>query len=385
MSVVDDDGTLITGTGRKIPALHTSAAMFLNQTTVLYGPSKTGKSVAVKHIMHELKDHIEQIIVVSPTEPANKSYEGFVDAPLIHYRLHLADPANPKKDDGTRGAVRFLDAVWSRQEMMVSIYRRANNPDVLAALFARLPKAISMGGLAHIRDINQRRETVIAQVRKKYALDVPRLETKVKEANDKFREMLVLIYKKYIAPQYAALWARTDLTPDERCSLTYLSFNPRLLLVLDDCAAQFKPLREKEIFRKFFYQNRHSFISLVICCQDDTDLGTNLRKNVFTSVFSEAVVCRSNFERTSNQFPKSTKALINEITDDVYHDRYRMLAYIREDAAQQHFYHIMFPQHRKFRFGSDAAHELCESVQSVGVAVDKENPYYEHFHTGAPA
>jgi hypothetical protein len=352
--------------------------MFIDRTIAIYGPSKTGKTVITKHIMNAVNGHIEQIIIIAPSEPSNRSYEGFVDPPFIHYRLYLADPANPKKDDGARGALRFLEAVWKRQEMMAAIYTRANNAAVLASLYDRLPKTARVEGMKYIDSINVKRGRVIEQVRKQYSTDAGRCEEKVKDVNEKFKKMLVLLYKKYIAPHYEEIWEKKDLTEDERYSLTYLNFNPRLLLIFDDCAAQLKPFFNKDIFRLLFYQNRHSFITVVLCCQDDTDLPTNLRKNAFLSFFTEPIVCVSNFERTSNKFPKSTRQYVADIVNDVFKG-HRKMAYIREDDNRQHFYHVLFPYPKPFHFGSNALHELCGTVQSNGVSMDKENPYFEYF------
>jgi hypothetical protein len=262
--------------------------------------------------------------------------------------------------------------------MMGAIYTRANNAELLAKLYGRLPRASRVEGLRYIEVINAKRARVVDRVRKQFAGEPGRRDEKVKDVNEKFKKMLVLLYKKYIAPFYAELWDRDDLSEDERYSLGYLNFNPRLLLIFDDCAAELKPFFNKEIFRLLFYRNRHSFITVIVCCQDDTDLPTNLRKNAFVSFFTEQIVCLSNFERSSNKFPKPTKLLVGEIAADVYRGN-RKLAYIREDDRRQHFYYVHFPFPKPFRFGSDASHELCEAVQSVGVAMDKENPYYERF------
>lgn len=378
MSDLDEEGVLITESGKKIPSLVIGASMFIDRTIAIYGPSKTGKTVITKHIMKVVNGHIGQIIVIAPSEASNRSYEGFVDPALILYRLYTPDPAHPKKDDGAKGGLRYLEAVWKRQEMMAAIYTRANNADILAKLYGRLPKNIRDEGIKHIGNINIKRERVNDRIRKQYVTEPGRCDEKIKDVNEKFKKMLVLLYKKYIAPLYEDLWGLDDLSDDERHSLTYLNFNPRLLLIFDDCAAQLKPYFNKDIFRLLFYQNRHSFITVVICCQDDTDLPTNLRKNAFLSFFTEQIVCISNFDRSSNNFPKSTKSFINNIVSDVFKG-HRKLAYIREDDQRQHFYHVQFPFPKPFLFGSDALHELCDSIQSVGVSMDKENPYYDRF------
>ena len=378
MSDLDSHGDLRTEKGKRLPRLNVMPAMFIDKTVALYGPSKTGKTVIIKNILKELKDSIEQVLVIAPSEPSNRSYDGFVDPQFIHYRLYMADPANPKKDDGAKGGLRFLEAVWKRQEMMAAIYTRANDSEVLSKLYGRLSKPVKSEVQGHIDTINDKRSKVTDHVRKQYAQEPGKREAKVKEVNEKFKKMLVLLYKKYITPHYEELWDRGDLTESERYSLNYLSFNPRLLLIFDDCAAQLKPYFSKDIFRLLFYQNRHSFITVVICCQDDTDLPANLRKNAFISFFTEPIICISNFERSSNQFSKPTKAFVAEITPDVFRGN-RKLAYIREDESRQHFYHVEFPFPKPFRFGSSASHELCDSVQSEGVSMDKENPFYDKF------
>ncbi len=378
MSDLDAEGCLLTEAGKKIPRLALSAPMFIDKTIIIYGPSGTGKTVIAKTVMNLVKDHIEQVLTVSPNELTNRSYDGVVDPPLLYLRAYLPDPANPKKDDGTKGTIRFLEAVWARQMMMRAVYERANNADVLSRLFGRLPRDVRRDGVRVIDRLNKKRSHVVARVRQQFADDTGRRDEKVKEVNEKFKKMLVLIYKKYITPYYSELFAIEALSEDELYSLTYLQFNPRLLFVLDDCAADLKPMFNKEIFRKLFYQGRHASITTILMAQDDTDVPANLRKNAFVSIFTDPIACTSNFERQTNKFSKDTKRYVAELLADVFVGN-RKLAYIREDPRRQHFYHVEVPYPKPFRFGSEALHELCDSVRNSGVTMDKENPYYEKF------
>jgi hypothetical protein len=373
-----EEGTFVSERGHQVPALRITPALFIDRSIVLYGPTKSGKTLMTKHIMSTVRTHIEQIIIISPSEPTNQSYQGFVDPPFIHYRMYLPDPANPKKTNSTADAVRFLESIWARQEMQASIYTRANNGEVLAGLFARLPASVRAEGVRLIRSINAKRGVFVARVREQFAGSPGRRADKEKEVNDKFRKMLILIYKKYITPSYADLWRDESLTEAERCSLNYLNLNPRLLLIFDDCAAQLKQIFTKEIFRNLFYRGRHSFITTVICCQDDTDMPTNLRKNAFISFFMTPIVCKANFGRASNSFSKPTKQLIEEISDELFQGN-RKLAYIREDDRRHHIYHVEVPYPVPFRFGSAASHELCDAVASDGDTIDRENPFYDQF------
>jgi hypothetical protein len=378
MSGLNEFRELVLESERKVPELKVSPSLFIDRTIAIYGPSKTGKTVIIKHIMKTVDTFIEQVLIIAPSEPSNRAYEGFVESPFIHYRLYLADPKNPKKDDGAKGALRFLEAVWKRQEMMAAIYTRANSIAILLDLFNKLPKDTRKDAMKHIDVINKKKNNMVEKIKKQYMNEQGRRDEKIKEINEKFKKMLTLLYKKYITPHYDELYRQKHLTEDEKYSLYYLNFNPRLLLIFDDCAAQLKPFFNKEIFRMLFYQNRHSFITVIISCQDDTDLPTNLRKNSFISFFTEPIVCTSNFERSSNQFSKPTRAFISEMVPALFKG-HRKLAYIREDDTQQQFYHVQFPFPKKFRFGSNALAELCDSVKCDGITMDKDNPFYNRF------
>ncbi|NBP85256.1 MAG: hypothetical protein EBU54_08710 [Mycobacteriaceae bacterium] len=262
--------------------------------------------------------------------------------------------------------------------MMAAIYTRANNPENLAGLYRKLPREARRRGDAVVAALDAQRARVAERVRRAAGGDPSRCDEKLKEVTAKFKKMLTLVYKKFVAPGYEELWARDDISEDERYSLAYLTFNPRLLLIFDDCAAQLKPFFTKDIFRMLFYQNRHSFITVILSCQDDTDLPANLRKNAFVSFFTEPVVCASNFERASNKFSKPARAYVAEIAPEVFRGN-RKLAYIREDERRQHFYHFECPYPKPFRFGSDALRELTESVQSTGVSMDSSNPFFASF------
>lgn len=369
---------LVTESGKRIPELQLQPSHFLDRVSVLYGPTKTGKTVIVKHAMKLVSGHIDQVFIISPTEPSNRSYEGMVDSPLIHYRLWMPDPSHPKKDDEKKGAARFLEAIYQRQEMMAAIYTRANELETLARLYSRLSKEVRVEGLKNVEILNKKRERAIEAIRKQFSEDAARREEKIKESNEKFKQILALLYKKYIVPHYEVLMSQRGLSEDEKYSLQYLNFNPRMLLVFDDCAAQLKPLFNKEIFRKVFYQGRHVFISCIICCQDDTDLPANLRKNALVSIFTDPVVASSNFDRTSNKFSKPAKQYVQEILPEVFQG-HRKLAYIREDDKRQNFYHITATKFPNFKFGSLALRELCSLVKASGVTMDRENNYFKYF------
>lgn len=380
MNDLDSNHYLYTDNGKRIPELNINPKAYIDKTIVIYGPSKTGKTVITKNIMKIVSNYIEQILVIAPSEPSNRSYEGFVESPFIHYKLYISDPNSTgisKKDDSKERSFAFLESIWKRQEMMAAIYTRTNKIEVITSLFSHVVPHIKEEGESIINNINKKRDAAIEEIYNKYSDNSGICDSKTKELNGMYDDLLIQLYKKYIHIDYENVW-QSELSEDERYSLQYLCFNPRLLLIFDDCAAQLKPFFSKEIFRKLFYQNRHGFITLIICCQDDTDLPTNLRKNAFINFFTEPVVCLSNFERSSNNYSKPAKSFVTEIIPSVFKG-YRKMAYIREDDNSNFFYHITFDYPHMFKFGSKALHELCEVVKNTGTTMDTSNPFYDYF------
>jgi hypothetical protein len=370
-----------TASGARVAPLSLHPGMFIDRTTTLYGPSKTGKTVIIKAIMALLNDHVPEVLVVAPTEPTNRSYAGTVDAPLIQYRMYLPPEVPPKKKpagDERAGALRFLNAVWQRQEMKAAISTRVNDPRVLRGLFERArrfdPHAARAGDEALSR-LARNRDRMLGALSS--SLTGAARTAALAAATEKFDDMLVLVYKKHITPLRDELWRVHGLDEDEMYTLNYLHFNPRLLLIFDDCAAELKPFFSSDAFRKIFYQNRHVKITALIACQDDTDLPSNLRKNSFVNFFTTEQVTSSNFTRVSNRYPKAEQQFATDIGAELFRDPHRKLAYIREDPHK--FYYVKIPPLPAFHFGSAAVRELCAAVGQEGVAMDQSNPFFSRF------
>jgi hypothetical protein len=368
---------VVTSSGEVIPPFDISAQRLVDRTLLLFGPSGTGKTAIIKTFLHSLRSMVDVVIVVCPTQLANQSYDGYVHPALIHTQFGIVDPkASKSAKSPTSMAVSFLEQIMTRQEMIASTYRKANKLDVLATIYARLSREARHKGDRDIATFNSKREKLLSQLEKQSGP----ASAQVKKASEKLDRVLALIYKKHIAPEVEDLLAKKNLTSDEVWTLTYLHLNPRIVLVLDDCAAGLGGLQSKEAFRQLFYQGRHLYITVILSCQDDTDLIPGLRKNVFVSIFTSAETSNANFNRASNNFGKATRKRSEEVTAAVFSaGEHCKVAYIREDPTQQHFYMLRCKIPPPTIFGSRALAELCARVSTQDVAMDSKNPYYNDF------
>jgi hypothetical protein len=375
---------LITRNGHAVPEAPLTPAAYMRRTTVLYGPSGAGKSVGITAIMKLLAPEIDNVVVISPTEPVNQTYRGIVPGTLIHTAMYAKDPRGPdkkRKNDEALGAERFLQTVWDRQEMAVAMHRLASDERILATLFARTPTRVLEVGRQHLGQIDARSREATSLVRRQYAGDPGVRDSKVNAIEAACRAAHVRTYQRLLGGERAELLRRPDLTQDEVYALQNLTTNPHMLLIFDDCASDLKPLWQTTVFRKLFYQNRHQYITILMSCQDDTDLPSNLRKNVFMSFFATQVACSANFTRASNSYAPLVRDQAADVARAVYETKYRMLAYQRDDPTQRVFYHVRFPIAGNFRFGNPALWELCERIVSDKATVNANNRFLQSFNT----
>lgn len=351
------DNVVVCRDGKRVPEFTVNPSKFMDKTIVLYGKSNSGKTTLVKFILHTLKDKVPIAFVVSPTEPSNKAYEDFIDRTMIHYDLVIDN----KHEDQC-----FLYCLWSWQSLRAGIYNKVKRLDILKTLYGRYPDSATDTMLSKVK---QKKESLVRSAH-------PSKKTDIEGQCD---ELTLQIYRNYINKNKSRLNAIKDqLTEDEKYSLKYINLNPRIVIIFDDCSAELKPYFNRPMFRKLFYQSRHSYITPIFTMQDDSDLSPNLRKNVAINIFTQGIVAASNFTRASNKFSKDVINYANSIIADVFVG-HRKLIYVENDSNKQHFYWFTAKQVAPFKFGSSTLNELCRLVKSEGGALDSTNPYMSKF------
>ena len=373
-------GSIYTEEGTEVPPLHFTSDMLLDKSIVLYGASKSGKTVFIKHIMDLLREHVSQCILVSPSEPANNAYRDYMPRALTHYAMKAPDPKNPRKMlEGDAGAIQFLTNIWQRQEMLVQIYEQANSLANLRSLTGRLSASARAEIQKALDPANTKRASTMRKLEKRYRGQSGELKEQRRKVNEMFEQVERSMYKSHIWASFKQLWSCEDLSDSEKIALQYIDLNPRMVLVLDDCGADLKAIMNKPIFKRLFYRNRHVRLTVIFAFQDDTDLVTNLRKNAFVSICCDRVSAEALFTRGSNNFSSDVKKKVKEIVTPVYEERYRKLAYIRDDPRKINFYHCMATPPKGHMFPCGAILEFCQQVERSGATADTNNPYFGSF------
>ncbi len=324
--------------------LHISYERFIDKVTVLYGESGTGKSSIIVDILHSLKDHIEQIIVISPTDPQNGTYgKGLVPTPFIHYVINET----------------LLADIWDRQEALVSIWAKANSPKIIMQLFNRIPN------IGHVK-------AALAEIMRKFT----EYKTSMQESDDpahivnhkialeeeKCHTLLRAICKKAICVHSAKL-LKLRLSEQEEFCLKYINLNPKLVLIFDDCTEQLKKFKANPTLQKIFYQGRHVQITCIIACHTDKALDPELKKNARVSIFTEPGSARAYFDRPSHNFDKSQKIMAHRLIGSTFTNvkPYQKIVWVRDERS---LYSLTADKRPGFKFGSPIIREYAKKIEA---------------------
>lgn len=347
---------------------------FINKLTLIFGPSQTGKTVFIKALMKLLQNDIDLGIVVSETEPSNRSYDGFIPSCMIHTQLKFVDgPSSISSKKSVEHKENFLNTIWEWQSERVKFYNVANNLENLIPLAKRIDKDKFKSSYKQILKL---REKTFKKIRKEN--DEVSASEKIEKLNKQYDELIRGICKNIVRKNIKYINVE-KLKEKEKVCVNYVDFNPKILIIFDDCAAELKNIQKTDIFRKYFYQGRHNKITTVICCQDDTDIDANLRKNAFNTIFTEPKVTRSYFERAANNFSKGDKSSANKAIDTIFSTEYRLFVYIRD--SRNPYYHLKVEKVKKFRFGNVDLWNYCDSIKRDENELNGDSSFFSDFNT----
>lgn len=328
------------------------AVHLLDVVSLMLGESKTGKSWIINDALFKLKPFIGQGIVFSPTNDQNKLYDGVFPRPSI-FRAPTEE---------------LLETIFKRQDARAAVYRKANNPDSLKKLFLRIkdPKYAAV-----IKSLSKNKIRLLGEVKQ----DDPQRTDKIKAINDKCISFMIAFYRAGISKHLIKLSKMKNLDEDEQFTIKHINFNPRIVLVFDDCTPEVKKLAKTDIMQKLFYQGRHSFITALIAIHTDKALPPEAKKNAFNLIFTAREALYAYLRLKSNDVTKQEEIRAQAACAEAMSEPHQKLIWIREDKK---FYKYKAPKHDKFRFGDDEFWEYCDKIENDPNALDETNEFLEN-------
>jgi hypothetical protein len=362
----DDTRDLKTPGGIVVPWLEKTADNYLDKTTFLFGGSNSGKSTIIEEILYLCKDYIPNYLAIAP-ENSRETYVSKL-------------PSNCIKDDLTK---QKLQQIWQRQTNATAIYKTANNPETLKRLFCKAPDRESLVAVTAIQRTALAKVSEIEQTVADFALRRGQINN-IHVMRDK---KIIAIYKKTIR-QYKDYLMKQDLTLEEKTTLNFLDFNPRFMLIIDDCSEMMKKWNnyfgknESNVFEQILYKGRHNFITLVFACHDDKLIGTELRKGARVVFYTSSQSLVAALNKTGNGYSPKEKKQFMEVADFLFHDEdsefktHKKFCYMRESNNP-----LKYTIAKKYDNFSLACDPLKELVDKLPKREDQlvNNPFIQEF------
>lgn len=345
------------------PELDFDVDLFLDRSTVLYGESGSGKTSIIKDVLHLLKNHIKQIIVISPTDPQNGSYSknNTVPLPCIHYTLTET----------------LLKDIWERQEALSATYKTVHDINILDKLFRRLNLSERNSDIERIK---MAKLDAIEKIRDQN-IDQSKKQKEIEKVEEDYQKFFLKFYKHHIIGNYRYL-QQLDLTEEEKFSLKYIGINPRKIIIFDDCTDQIKALNTegKSYLQKLFFAGRWNFLTFIIAAHDDKALTTEMRKSSYVSFFCNSISATSYFHKQTNGQTRAIAKKINDWIDNKKlfdsNDGHQKLVYIRQ---KNEFFVYTAKFHEEFEFIDGVLKRFFNEIKKDGRTVNPNNRFYKIF------
>jgi hypothetical protein len=330
----------------KVHFLEKDVKYYLNQNMILFGASDSGKTTVLLEILHMLKKHIPLIFVFSLTAKENESFKGIVPDHVVRTDIDI----------------NALNSIWKRQKNATRTYNKANNINALQSLFRR----VSNNQLIAVESmIIKHADRAIAQKNDDGTANRNEKKKAVKELQKMRDEHLTKLYKNIIKSNKKKL-KKLKLNSAEAYVMKYLNFNPRCLLIFDDCGAILPKIQNEEVIKKLMFQGRHSHIQGIFTLQDDKSMAHHIKNQSKVSIFTTSQCALAYFSRkgayfTSEIKKKSDKIITRVFASDGHKKHHRKLVYLRNDPDP--FRYTVADLYEDFKFGSPALWKMSEKLK----------------------
>lgn len=348
---------LLVDCGAPIQCFDKDIAYLLNQTIVIYGLRRSGKTTIVIDLIYICREAIPVMFIVSQSSTINSSFTGIVPQSCIHSTMDKE----------------WIEDLLVRQKERCLIHKIASREDLIYSLYNKVK---SSKDAAWQQVCIEKANMWINEINSNEFMDSDTRNEHIHRLQSDLKRRLVQFYKRVIQKNATVLERRShQLTDKENICLKFLDFNPNIMLVFDDCASIFKKwVRESPSIKEIFYNGRHYNITLILTAQDDKEIDTELRKNSAVSIFTSQQAATSNFSRSANSYAPSVKrratTCIERIfTKDHNTSNNKKLVYLQMDVDDQ-FMYMKADIHEPFTACCSSLWQMDRQLNTDGDEVD---------------
>lgn len=361
MDVLNIENTLI-------KHIDQSPETFLKKTIVLFGPTNTGKTFIIKHILKLLNEHVPMCLAFVPTDnpEGEDSYNKIINPRCVIRNLNTA--------------VERLRILFARQSQGRETVSKINNLPLLKKLYER--NRVDKTDV-FIRQINSAADSGKDIIMRDSFKSSDEKMSEIKEIEKIRNNKLIKQYKENILRFQSTLIKEHNdktnvLNENEMFIVKYINYNNNIVVIFDDCMAEINKWGKDDEIKQIFFQGRHIGITTLFVMHSDKGFPPDLRNNAFINIFTSPTVA-VNYFRTknngiSNELSKKLEKIIAKLfkksQDPHSPSNHKKLVFIPLDAEQQIQY-IIAKNHQDFKFGCKGLDKLTDAMKEHEDKSDK--------------
>lgn len=370
---------IILSNGQILQFQELNGNMFLNTSTILYGPSRSGKTTTLQMLLYALRRKLNMVFAIAPSEREKPMLSNIIPKAAVYTDINEA-------------TIEAIKNIWDRQTIAAEVYEKATNLKILEKIYWKLKKIekkknLNLSGfetiMGSIMDLELRTEERFSILKDKNAVmerdEYERLSSKKSEIEFKIKSYKITLYKKLIHDFYSII-CYIKLTKNEIYAVKYIDFNPNIGLIFDDVTTYIKPLMKISFIEELFYRARYKYITIFLVTHSEVELKTGARSGAMYSIFTSDTEARKFFKRQTNQFDKDEIKEAMEVIEkiELKSGSPRKLMYCRNDLVKFRYYYLDYDK-KKFKVGSKEFRRYCRKVLAREDTSTDDNPFKKDF------
>jgi energy-coupling factor transporter ATP-binding protein EcfA2 len=338
---------------------------YLNKSIIMFGATESGKSKLIDHALYILKDEIPLAYAFAPADTANEELKCRIPTAFIYPKV----------------SSEIIELIVKRQKMASEYYTIANNIDILRRVFERVATSTAKH---MIKELELMADRAKEQVNITYEFAERDM---CKKKIDIGKEKSIKEIMKMLIRTHRDRLFKTATDPEERLLIKYLDFNPRALLIFEDCGPHMSEIsRDGAVLESFFY-GRHLNLTVFYTFHDDTLLPALLRKNAHLIMFTTPESAVTYISRGSNGISGPIKQKAIKIAERIFDPpgapNFKKLVYSRGAINPWSYTIAELHAPTAFKFGSPQYWAFSKEIKYVNPirTDDKSNPFSKKFAT----
>jgi GTPase SAR1 family protein len=226
----------------------------LDKSIIVYGGSNTGKTTMINHLIYTIRKEIRFMVVFSGSIGATETYKSWTPDIFIHDGVTEQELVN----------------IRNAQKESSKIYNLLIDPDYTMNICKKIPslKLVS----EHLLNIYHSHKDLEKEIKMKIFLFFKKICKNILSGSYDL-EITAETFEEY---EYNIIQAH--------------EFNPRVLIIFDDCTNQLSEIKSATVIKDIFFQGRWDYLTIIIALHSPTAVSPSIRMNSQVRIYTDEKV-----------------------------------------------------------------------------------------------